>query len=356
MLQQQSAPPTAEPDSFMGPWVQSVSSMGVVAVVPPTEDIYVGDLFLYQENPDRGGTPRDAMPLGNITRWNSVPALAKLEAEYQHRISWPPTPSSYQDLPSEEGQDWEAMAEPGGTSLFSPQTSVRRLRSVNIGPLSATVFVDGNLSRLVPLEATNLVRGAAWADDKVVSVRLGDAETYSLSLHDLFNLVIERQPDGTQLLQQSYRESLDMMHANGTVWMRVVGDVIYVRSVDITVQARSGYKKDDSIASNSLSGEPVAEGEEIVELDPQFAAFARAKEINEALAASNVDDSPSAFIRFISVTEDSMTMRRTFRYPFAIGVRGLTLEINAATGEIIDVWPMGWSPPAPPTAATPVPE
>jgi hypothetical protein len=85
-------------------------------------------------------------------------------------------------------------------------------------------------------------------------------------------------------------------------------------------------------------------------LDPLYGAFVRAQAINEVLAESNGDDIPGSLVNFISVTDESVALRRIWPRGLAIGVRGLILEIDANTGRVLRSGPMGQ--PLPRRAAT----
>ena len=82
------------------------------------------------------------------------------------------------------------------------------------------------------------------------------------------------------------------------------------------------------------------EEEENLALDPIYAAFVRAHAINQVLIHSGVDNYPGGLLRFISVTDDSVSVRRTWQRGLAIGVRGLTLEVEKATGKVLYAGPM----------------
>ena len=76
-------------------------------------------------------------------------------------------------------------------------------------------------------------------------------------------------------------------------------------------------------------------------LDPAFGAFVRANAINKLLIESDADDLPGGFLRFISITDDSVTVRRIWQRGLAIGARGLTLEVDKSTGEVLRSGNMG---------------
>jgi len=54
---------------------------------------------------------------------------------------------------------------------------------------------------------------------------------------------------------------------------------------------------------------------------------------------SGTDALPDGFTRFLTVGPDYITARRIWRRPLAIGVRGVTLEVDRRTGEVVR---LGW--------------
>ncbi len=76
-------------------------------------------------------------------------------------------------------------------------------------------------------------------------------------------------------------------------------------------------------------------------LDPIYGAYVRANSINDIFRESDAYEYPGGFTRFVSVTDESMSIRRTWDPGLAIGVRGITLEVDAETGEVLRAGPMG---------------
>ena len=48
------------------------------------------------------------------------------------------------------------------------------------------------------------------------------------------------------------------------------------------------------------------------------------------------------------MTDDGLTLRRTWPYPLAVGVRGIVLEVDASTGDVPRMGPLGVALPTPP--------
>jgi hypothetical protein len=197
------------------------------------------------------------------------------------------------------------------------------------------------------------------------------------------------------ILKEEYREHLDFLSKPGsdTMWVQVLTEVLYVRGLDIAIQTKTAFDEEEDLTASELEVaepepdfvaiEPEAEegdaepesdpepdptpapvyvtvendpdeeddeedgeGEEAMEeeekeeeviLDPAVAAFARAREINELLADSAALDTPGETFRFLTVTDDSVSMRRIWSRGMAIGVRGLILEVDKHTGKVIQV-------------------
>ena len=74
----------AEPSAFGRDWDNSVGNMGVVAIVPPSEDVMVGDMYVYAFNPDFP-VATGSEPLGGglslNPRWASLNLLKQLERD-----------------------------------------------------------------------------------------------------------------------------------------------------------------------------------------------------------------------------------------------------------------------------------
>ena len=92
-------------------------------------------------------------------------------------------------------------------------------------------------------------------------------------------------------------------------------------------------------AESSETGEGVT-STDATKLDPNFAAFVRAEAINRKLQEMGLADSPAGSVRFLAVTEESMALRRVWPRGLAIGVKGLVLEVDPATGDILNAAPM----------------
>lgn len=374
----------AEPSAFGREWDDSVGNMGVAAIVPPSEDVRVGDIYVYAFNPDfpaASGNDRRGGGLSISPRWASLDLLKELEEEYKLRPAGPKTPDAYFQISNDpENREWPEPRSAENQSIFAEDSVTDRLRIMGIPEFSSITLTDGDLNAIVPTEAINLVFGSAWSDDKAITIRLNATETYSLGLQKVIEAALEYNALGSAL-KAPYRNHLDLVSdpLSNAVWVRILSDVIYVRSIDIIIQSQAAFKPDEEVSANEFVAEmeetvavidkesmDTAEDDEMQDtgaqtvsealldhsLDPAYTAFVRADAINEILIESDVDDLPGGYLRLISVTDDSVTVRRVWQRGLAIGARGLTLEVDKATGQIMSSSNMGRMslPPPTPTA------
>jgi hypothetical protein len=188
-------------------------------------------------------------------------------------------------------------------------------------------------------------------------------------------------PPPTYRVKQPYRDHLDFVGGPGRdrVWLHVVTEVIYIRSADIAIRVKAETPKDDEVAPHELAQGPPpavqagaepkadetepAEGEQpaaekpaapssgpqtgltayaATQLDPVYGAFVRADAINQRIEEMDVDNLPSGTVRFLAVTDESMALRRVWPRGLAIGVKGLFLEVDVETGNILSGGAMRW--------------
>ncbi|MFC1762689.1 hypothetical protein ACFL6U_11485 [Planctomycetota bacterium] len=378
-----SSAPNEDYDMVDLKWAESMKGMGYVPVFPPKEDMRVGDLLLCPFGPPAKDSQKHARPrfLVSASRWSALEVTNLLDQEYRNRPSWPSTPEMYYHVNTEpEARTWEEPRVTGEQSIYEVTRTPYRLRSIAAGIISASNNEYGN-NILIPTEAINVAMGTAWSDQKSVTMRAGNAEEYSLSMQKLLPLALEKRGTGVDsrtYLKDEYLESLSLVHTAGpnSVYLSLVNEVMYLRSLDITVQSQGKPEITEevkpanlmvnvqatevaptpsqpvdpnaatapAVASEPASPAPVEKKVELSgsteAIDPALAAFMRAQLLNKTLMKGDTDDQPDEFTRFISVTDSSVSLRKTWRYGLAIGIKGMQLQVNKHTGEVVASEPM----------------
>ena len=379
----------ATPEAVATPWEQTLRDVGYVSVWPPREDVRVGDFYVFPVNPEASfrNDPTDARSREILatTRWGSLSMISELQAEYQNRPSWPRTSDIYlQTGDATERREWHESVDTD-RSISGPGETTRRLRLVALNAIPTITYSQGDLNALIPVEVFNIVKGTAWGDPTAIMIKPGPAEGYSIPLSQVVQRLLDERISGGKrhfFLRPEFQRRLNLAGRDNIIWVQVVSEVLYLRTVDVAVVTESGSTEEHELHASELQSINVDENEPqtvavvqseapddaatippptlpdaaaippptlVVEtspdvddkLDPVYGAFARAQAINRVLMESNTDRVTGSVLRFLSVTDESVSIRRIWKRGIAVGVRGLTLEVDWRTGKVVRIGPMG---------------
>jgi hypothetical protein len=363
-------------------WLETITAMGYVTVHPPQEDVRVGDLLICDTTSSSMSEDHSRYLL-SATRWSMVDVDNLLETEYTTRGEWPETPDMYYHVEADpSSRQWTEAAGAEGQSIYTNRTPPGRLRSVAAGLIAASWDQAGN-NILVPTEAINMAMGTAWEDEKSVTFRVGSAEEYSLSIDKIIPSALEKRNDAGDsryYLKDAYIENLAVIRSPSanSVNLALINEVLYIRSLDISVQAKAVSRRDqkaspgglsvsvettsapaapapatapadpnDPNASPATAPPPASQPQKEIKLsghgqsvDPGLASYIRAQALNKSIMEADYDDLPEVFTRFISVSDESVALRKIWRRGLAIGVKGLVLQVDTRTGELLSSQPM----------------
>ncbi len=341
---------------FAQQWSNAVQDLGRVPILPLTEDVYVGDLLALSAPPDfgsartAGGLRTTATP-----RWKSLQVLADLDAEYRARPTWTHT--------ADTGQRVEAGAD--GESIYRADRAPARHRIIGLRTLGSMTVDTSDLEPFLPIEVAPLIEGPATSDRIAVSVQTGEAEVYSLSLDAMIDQLLEptvEEAGGGYQLRAEHRKNLPLVAdpITGNVYLVVLTEVLYVRSVEVTIRRKTLLDEDGQPLPEADPDEEDAEAllgaREGQEVTRGVAAILRAEAMNDALGDDGTDRIGGS-IHVVTATDHALTLRRRWPYPLAMAARGFTVEVVAATGEVLRMAPLGIDLPElpPPPAPEPPP-
>lgn len=311
--------PTQPTPTLADVWNHAILDMGKIPVLPPTEDMYVGDVYAFPGPPDYRRTKTSGWLTAATPRWKSLRVLADLDAEYRWRPAWNHTSEALRQMaPGEEGE-----------SLYRADRVPVRRRIVGLQAAANMTLDDLDLEPFLPAEVALLIEGPATPERFSVSVQIGEAESYSLSAQTVIEQLVEivDRGDGPKTrLREEHLRGLPLAAdpSTGRAYLAVVTEVLYIRSIEMTLRNRTAS---DSTSTLDAAG--------------AIAATRRAEELNAALAQSGIEDRVGGSIEFGMVTDDSLTLRRHWPHALATAVRGVTLEVDAATGEVLRTAPLG---------------
>jgi len=322
------APEPTKPEA-MSRWLYHVQ--GYVPVFPPREDVQIGDVHLYTEDPDSGRL----VALYEMPRWSALSASELLEATGRKRGEHPETPASYlRSGIQPQNRDWPEALAPAGAE--GEEAGTRRLRSIQLPPFSVE---RTDAAELPPAFSMMLAVDDSQLDWSSIRIGIESAETSALALEDAIATFLERR--GSRIyLPPALRQNLRALVSRDLdkVWLRVVTEVVYMRALRLTIVSEPELfeigSKETSSAGLGYEDDGYEAAAAEVELDETYAAIARAHAMNQKLIDSGSDVPPDSFIRFLRVSDGLTTARRVFRRPTAIGVGGLSLEVDVRTGEV----------------------
>lgn len=360
-------------------WSNSLNQLGIIALYPAREDVYVGDVYAYAYDPD-GRRVQKAFDKGDnrvgmTSRWSSLDdgiddknkqLLSGLNVVYQSRPIWPKTPDSYVNMLSGNVSDeiWDD-ANSGTSPIFQNQPVPNRLRTVAFPEFISASFTQGDLSGVIPVEALNVAFGASWNSAKSITVKIPSAASYSIPIKTALQIMT----DGEKSLKPEFRQYLKVMgnrtnadlldnktEDSNAVWIQVMTEVYYARVMDISVQTNRTAGGKVSVAPAAGAGSIVGttpdgskpapqqpstapkETEKASEAaDPQATVFTRVKQMNQKLDEAGARTVPGGAVGFIGANDSSISLRRVWQYPVAIGFRAIVLKINKNTGEILGI-------------------
>ncbi|MGB0413764.1 MAG: hypothetical protein ACPGJU_04895 [Coraliomargarita sp.] len=269
-------------------------------LLPPREDVRVGDVFIVDTEPGK-------IQFLNAASWASLPLLGTVKDHYAQRPLYRKTdPELFMD-------DYE-----GEAALPEPAVNNIELRPILIGPLAHVQGKNG-FWKLVPPEVLALTLPPQRRPNVEVSVRASAAQSYSLPKSVVLDSAL-KDGDLTPLIA----ENLDLVSSTPTVRLYVVSEVIYARVITMGVRPLAAKDQRNYWDFHDFASGPTK-------------GLDRAADLNFQLREENLDDLPGGEVRFVSVTDDLVLFRATMEEPIAIGVRGVVLDVDPETGEVLQV-------------------
>ena len=333
--------PTSSRLTFADEWSAAIHDMGRTPVYPPTEDVYVGDVFAFSAPPSFASVKSAAgLRAAATPRWSSLQVLPQLEDEYRQRPAWSPS------------------TQPGaGESLYRADRVPVRHRIVGLRSMLKVTLQLPDLEPFIPIEIAPLIEGPATPARFGVSVQAGDAEVYSLSIDTVLEqlLDIADEPDGGGFtLKQEHLGNLSLVAdpVTGKAYLVVLTEVLYMRSIEATVRKRDtpqaeapaeGEQEQDAVeTAEPATAAPAESGTEAPDEEARgVAAILRAEAMNQAFDEAGIEDRTGGTVQVVMATDDAITLRRNWPYPLAVAVRGITLEVDVSTGSVPRMSPLG---------------
>ncbi len=341
---------------------------GINPVFPPREDLQVGDVYL------RRGDPADARFVRNafvpIDLWVASLQPSSVERHYERRGSFP---DSLEDsLTDEEGKVLpgrfvKVPADAGDPANAFSRHDLSRLRQVAFPDFLSLSVQSGDVRALVPVQALSIGFGASWQNDQQADVKIPAAESYGIpfsqikaSLFDPGSTPARISPQiATHADLEMFRRRLDALAPTADpcprqyVYLDVITEVYYARVMDIAISTKyavgtrvrvepmSKSVVTETTSTETRTGEDAPSTQTTTTKTTERATvpltgdpIARAQALNERLREVDDLNKVGGTFQFISVSENSVGMRRSYQRPVAIGWRGVTLRVRVRDGAV----------------------
>ncbi len=324
-------------DSSMISWYESLARIDFVAVIPARSDIEVGEIYL---------------------TWNEKKA-EKAHDRLQRMV---------------KRQRWE--------SSIVPDKIAAQHSELDFVSLPFVVVRNKESSALSDILPSNIANQKG-----TVSMRPTAGRVDSQPLHDILNWLEDDNSDdiGAITIKRKYWSNLSAMSVDGTqpVWLYVVSEILYMQSLDVklsgelnldlpenvevavktdlptTENEKTDNEKTDKYNSDKDKTKAPAEGDKkkeqeqiivqvngeedsVITITQETNAFSRALAINEIMEAQGLDDNFGVTKKLMFIDDDGVVLRINLPRPVAIGVRGLSLQVNPRTGEVLRI--QSWQP------------
>ena len=141
--------------------------------------------------------------------------------------------------------------------MFDADVVPTRLPVVGLQVLSTSRTTDANVLSLAPSEAIGLARGPAWGKGAWISATVSSAESVGIPVSTILPLLLEAAPgdDGGDRVRPELMRNVDLAVRVDSetgielpIWICVVTEVVYARSVDVVLSANRGREGRDGDA------------------------------------------------------------------------------------------------------------
>jgi hypothetical protein len=222
-----------------------------------------------------------------------------------------------------------------------------RLRLVGFPEFSTVSFSQGDLAALIPIEAMMFGLNISQSSINRVSVKVPAAESYGLSIKDIYPKLIASA--GSVTLNHDLLNTIRFQFGtndNKPVHVRVITEVFYARALDVTLFSSQSFglrAQADAVTPPSGTGTdtaaPSAPGPTNFPVDASSTGTATGTAAVDNLRSrlGTTQTVPGGAVQFLGYSEQSIGLRRVFDRPIAIGFRGLILKVDPVSGSIVTV-------------------
>ena len=215
----------------------------------------------------------------------------------------------------------------------SYNSRVNRLKVVAFPEFTSTSISASDLSAFIPGEALHANFSASSVDK--VSIKIPSAESYGLSLNRVFDKLFDISGNAislrddnelTNLLHYAQLQHGLLGNTDGTVvTFRVITEVFYARAFDVNL-----FSSDSFGSVLDVAKLPSDADDNITEQLEAFQGPISSSQ-NEVFSSSldklkRTQSVPGGTVQVLNYSDSSISIRRVFDRPVAVGTRGITFK------------------------------
>lgn len=266
----------------LGEWAKAITQIGLVPVFPLREDLHVGDIFIYNEDPvDRkmlNKIQTGKASLDFVPKWGNFDFNTEISSITSKYPNLPETPRNLMSNLTgnlTEGKPVTDKVPSISSGIFPPSNlksvSPIRLQLVQFPDFTITTESEQGISALVPIEALAFGFRQERNKKSTVSLRIPAAETYGVSTDVALKALLKQlpgqngQPTMLSLCDNFPQLAFIGMEAwtkktknkkepkDADFYIRVVTEVYYTRAFDIGVSINNNSKTAINFGESSFN-------------------------------------------------------------------------------------------------------
>lgn len=319
----------AHPNKAQVEWTKTLRQLGIAPTYPPREDVFVGDVYLSDYDPNSKMTQfkfeHGDLNIGIEPRWTHVNVIDSLNA-YDSRYVWPATPDDYNPIsgdspPAGPAKVWHepTTANPGG--IFAARGKASRLEIVEMPDFANVVLTKADANAAFPVQGVQAGIALAASRYNQVVMKVPAAESYSVSAADVLTAMLSNNKVKSQYLPAQG------LSKGKFVWLRVMTEVYYARAIDIT--------GNDQIAAGGTGGAGLGSTAPIS--SQTVTCLKQGDAVPNTVVNPSSSNTPGGTLVVTHCDSSSITLRKVFEQPIAIGTRGFVLKVDVADGTVANI-------------------
>lgn len=308
----------------------------IVPVFPPREDLRIGDVFYFPADTAESVAAEQAEDTKPNLRagFAQIPLLyARMDVGEDLARAYGQGPQFGESVAMKP--DAIFTAEPTRDNSFTKGEN-NQPRIVGFPEFMSATYSGGDLSALVPTEAVAVGAAVGFREAKRAKLSVPAAEHYALGAADIMSKLTSHVAFNNESLARAFGGTPAAL--DGTVgYLRVVNEVFLARVMDLSLTSQASFGADADArlivptASGAAAAVTAAAADDTSEPAPEAPLtgdpYKDAQALNARLSNLRANQVPGGKLSFVTASSSSISMRRTFQRPVAIGYRGALLRV-----------------------------